>query len=531
MAIWPTLPKELQRPLGFAGQQQVVRLIETHLSYVFLTEHFVYKLKKRLQFDFVDFSSLELREFYCREELRLNAVFAPELYLAVVPVVALADGTLLVEPDDEHQEGAVLEWAVKMRRFEQSAEADRLVEAGELAPSLFYRFGQDLAVQHGALPAAAAAPDIGSAIRENYATIDQSGIADSMSVERLKMLAELARLDAQEVQACATHLSERESAGAIKECHGDLHLSNMILADGRLRAFDCLEFNRELRTIDVWNDVAFLFMDCSVRERCDLAYAFIDGYLEVSADFFGLVLLPLYARYRSMVRAKVAALAFAQHSQDSQDPQHQNGDRQRFLQHLDWVQTQRMRGPGRLLVTSGLSGSGKSFWARQLVAELDAIRLRSDIVRKAMAGLPANARTDSDVESALYSAASSELVYDELARIAGVLIAAGESVIVDATCLKREQRDAFASLAAELGARHVTLRMSAPEAVLFERISARSREGLDPSEATDAVLEWQLQHQEEPQPDEALIRVDTCNTNLKSLVAQIDSHFSARGNR
>lgn len=172
-------------------------------------------------------------------------------------------------------------------------------------------------------------------------------------------------------------------------------------------------------------------MDCCLRGRPDLAYACIDGYLDAGGDYTGTQLLPFYARYRSMVRAKVAALAVEQEI---------TGAERKLDAHLAWVERQCQRGPETLLVTCGLSGSGKSYWARQLVPELNAIRLRSDIYRKQRAGLAPGAQSDSAVGAGLYASDNSDATYSELAELCERLLAEGESVIVDAACLQEHQR-------------------------------------------------------------------------------------------
>lgn len=466
-----------------------IELVETHISWVILTGEFAYKLKKPVRFPFVDFSTLERRAHFCREELRCNRMFAPSLYLDVVPVVRAEDGQIRLSGP-----GEVLEWAVQMRQFPGEAQLDRLLQRGGLEPAMLVEFGRSLAVQHQALPGRA------FVAAELQARLLQPLLDNFTEVQALPWAAAHEALLARarsgtdaHIEAHRALLARRLEEGWIRECHGDLHLSNLVLLDSRVTAFDCLEFNPDLRWIDPQSDVAFLFMDCLVRGRADLGYAFLDGYLEESGDYRGVVLLSLYAGYRSMVRAKVAAL------RREQAIGGEAGDcERRFLDHVRWTADWLSRPPGRLILMCGLSGSGKSFLAQRLVPLLPAVRLRSDIARKVLAGLAPGDHSPAPVGAGLYQAHSSQAVYAQLLELGGLLLRCGEHVIVDATFLTEERRRPFMALAAALGTPVVLLLCQAPLAVLRQRIQARGAEGADPSDADLAVLQHQLDEFEPP---------------------------------
>jgi predicted kinase len=305
-------------------------------------------------------------------------------------------------------------------------------------------------------------------------------------------------------------LSRRHRDGFIRECHGDLHLQNMVLTEKGIRAFDCLEFDRALRVIDMWSDAAFLVMDCCVRGREDLGYAFIDGYLDQSGDYVGVALLPLYARYRAMVRAKVAALQLEQSFAS------------RKLDMLNalvaWATRQHSRGPGRLIVTCGVSGSGKSFWAAQLAPVLPAIRLRSDVLRKYRHGLPPTGDSGSAVAGGIYGEQSTRDVYEQLAALARELLQRGENVIVDCTNLHVWQRELFYAAAQAARSSCVLLHFSASKDVLQQRIAQRRAQADDASEADLDVLEWQLAEQEPPSASEPVVRIDSEQASLRQIV-------------
>ena len=308
-------------------------------------------------------------------------------------------------------------------------------------------------------------------------------------------------------------IASRETNGFTRRCHGDLHLGNLVQLHGDIVAFDCLEFSPALATTDVFADVAFLFMDLSFHQHNDLAYAFIDGYLERTGDYEGACLLNLFAVYRADVRAKVAALRYRQ-----TDAQH---DLNEVSGHLAWAHGRVARRPGRVLLTYGFSGSGKSFWSRQLVPAIGAVRIRSDILRKVHAGLSSHARTGSAVSGGLYTADRSTQTYRSMARLARRLAQEGETVIVDAACLQHSQRQAVYD---ECDAHDITcrlLRFDAPRDILEKRIVKRSQAGNDPSEADLEVLAWQYEHAEPPSSEEPNLDFDTERGTLEDLLALI----------
>ena len=496
------LPEALRKPEAYRHAVGSVDLIETHMSWVFLAGPYAYKVKKPVRFDFADFSEPAVRRQMCETELALNRNFAAELYLDVVPICE-ADGHLMVGGD-----GPAVEWAVQMRRFDPACTADRLVEQGALDATEVRAFAARLAGQHAALPLVRPATDALAPMLDNFTTLAGTPSASPWR-ERLQALQRWTQSEGEVLQDV---LAERGRT-AIRECHGDLHLGNIVrLADG-LSAFDCLEFDVGLRQIDTMGDVAFMFMDLCVRGRKDLAYAFADAYMDGAGDYAGLAVLNLYANYRAMVRAKVAALRLEQSG---------SAEAERELERdVAWMEERVARPVGRLLVTCGLSGSGKSFWARQLAEALGAVRLRSDIMRKSLAGLAPDARSGASVAGGPYDAQSTADTYAALARLAGALLKTGETVIVDAANLRLDQRRCFARLADHVGAGCTVLHFTAPEAVLRERILQRAAEGGDPSEADEAVLAWQMAHAELPQPGEASVCLDTSDLDLPELLARI----------
>jgi uncharacterized protein len=476
----------LRSPDAYPYAAAAVDLVETHVSWVFLTGRFAYKVKKAVHLPFVDFSTLRLREHFCREELELNRRLAPELYLDVVPIARVGD---------RWRVGAVpaAEFAVRMRQFEPQATADRLIARDDLEASELEGLARRIAAFHASLPPARA-PLPGAAVLENLAELEAeigpSDLGLGEIPERLR------RIVARREPECR----ERLSRGFFRECHGDLHLGNIARIDGRLVPFDCLEFDQALRTIDVIDEIAFLFMDLAAHSHADLAYAFLNAGLEQTGDFAGLRLLRFYAAHRALVRAKVAAIGQASHAATAEAG--------RYLEAARDV----LSPPSPLLVlTSGLAGSGKTTIARQLALRLGAVHVRSDVERKRLHGLDALAQTYSAIDAGLYGPEASAQTYARLAEAAEAALDGDIAIIVDATFIVRERRDAFRALARRLGAHFVILRCEASVATLRERVSARARHRGDASEADLAVLEHQIATQTPIGADEApdTLRIDT----------------------
>ncbi|MDZ7670786.1 MAG: AAA family ATPase [Gammaproteobacteria bacterium] len=501
-----SLPQHLTgllREQAYSHPCDAIELVETHISWVLLTGTFAYKVKKPVAFSFVDFSTLARRRHFCDEEVRCNRRFAPSLYLGVVPITLHGDGRVQVGKPGAAAAGEVLDWAVCMRQFPAERQLDRLLERDAVDGPMLARFGRRLAGQHAELPvrefagAELTARILGPAL-ENFDDID----ALAWTEAHREVLARARQGTEVQARRHRELFVRRLETGRIRECHGDLHLSNLVLLDDGVAAFDCLEFNPDLRWIDPQSDVAFLFMDCLVRQRADLAYAFLGGYLDACGDYDGVPLLPFYAAYRSMVRAKVAALRREQAGEKQAQALEQ-----RFARHAAWAADWLDRPPGCLVLTCGLSGSGKSYLAERLAPRLPAIRLRSDVARKARAGLRPDQSARAAVGEGLYQTGHTEAVYDWLAQTAADLLKSGEHVIVDATFLDEERRARYLEMADAQGARGSILYCDAPVATLRERVGARLQAGGDPSDADLTVLARQLENFRPPQT--RTVRVDT----------------------
>ncbi len=481
----------LQNPLACGHPIEDLEIVETHISIVLLAGPFAYKFKKPVNFGFVDFSTLERRKFFCEEELRLNARLAPELYLAVVAVTGSVATPRLGGL------GPAIEYCVKMRRFPRAAQLDRVLARGELTAAHIETLAQSIAKFHARAERAPAdtpyggASEVGKYALENFAQIGNGP-------PQVDSRAELASLRAWTESELAQHhdlIEVRKRDGRVRQCHGDLHLTNMVLTEGEIVVYDGIEFNPSLSFIDVMSEIAFLMMDLDLRERPELAWIFLNRYLEETGDYEGLPMLRLYRVYRSLVRAKVASLELQSGTQAV-------GSLARYRRHL--ALATRYAEPyraGLILLTHGVSGSGKTMRSAALIPRLGAVRIRSDIERKRLAGLPATGAAT----ACIYDAAMSDRTYERLHQLAGIASACGLPVIVDATFLEHARRERFAALAQTLGAPFRILDLRAGEATLRARIERRRAEGRDASEADLAVLDHQLHAREPLTPDEQAV--------------------------
>ncbi len=492
------------------GAAAAPELIETHISWVILTGDIAYKIKKPVALEFLDFSTLAARKHYCEEELRLNRRLASELYLGVVEIRQTPAGPMIGGGESD---GPVIDYAVRMRRFDQRRLASRMAAEGRLTPALCREIGRTIARFHNALeplappahddPAAPGTPGaIFAAARQNFAQIEAALPAhEDRSV--LRALEEAAFGDYERLEP---RMRQRLERGYVRECHGDLHLGNIVLLDGRVLPFDCIEFNPAFRLVDIQCEIGFVVMDLDGRELPGEANRVLNTWLEYTGDYAGLDLHGFYDVYLALVRAKISLLSATAAAADRAPDL---GDYSRYLA---LAAAGRRRLPGFLCLMMGVSGSGKSTIAESLAARYSAIRLRSDVERKRLFDLAPDADSaGAGLTERLYGEATSERVYERLETLAGTVLDAGLPVIVDATFLERHRRSSFRELAARRGLAFLIVHCIAGEAELERRITARQRDAGEVSEADVAVMRRQLQTVEGPSGEEAghLILVDT----------------------
>jgi aminoglycoside phosphotransferase family enzyme/predicted kinase len=456
-----------------------VERIETHASIVFLAADRAWKLKRAVRYDFLDFSTASRRGTLSHAEFEINRRTAPELYLRVVPVTRAADGRLALGGP-----GAPVDWVIEMRRFDQEALFDRLaaghaLDLGLMAPlaraiARLHR-GADVRRDQGGVAGMAWIVDgnAGDLGRASAGVIGQAA-CDQLHVETRAAL-----------DRTADRLEARRSAGFVRQCHGDLHLGNIVLFHGVPTLFDGIEFNDRLSCIDVAYDVAFLVMDLRKRGLMRHANSVWNAYLRETADFESATLLPLFLSCRAAVRAKTSLAAAELESDAARREVLHETAREYFRLAVEMI-----RPPAPLVIAiGGLSGSGKSVLAQALAPDTGpapgAVILRSDEVRKSLFGVAPESRLGAEA----YSDEVSRRVYGELAQRAAIVVSAGQAVIVDAVFLRSRDRTAIEDRARQIGVPFAGLWLDAPESVLAHRVTRR--EG-DASDADASVVRAQI---------------------------------------
>ncbi len=471
-----------------------VRLVETHISWVLLAGRYAYKIKKSVNLGFLDFTTLSARRFFCEEEIRLNRRLAPQIYLDVIAIGGKPDAPVLgAEP--------ALEYAVRMRRFTVSRQMDRLLARDRVLPRHMDILAGTIAHFHGGLPAAGAASPYGTAAAIRAAAMENfrhllallGDSSDQASVAALQQASEA------EFAICEPHFVARHAQGYVRECHGDLHLGNIVLLGQQPVPFDGIEFNPALRWIDVISEIAFTVMDLQQYQRHDLASRFLNTWLQESGDYSGVAVLHFYIAYRAAVRAKVSAIRAAQAGLGKRDQAAALASCRSYLQ----LSAQSLAcGRPVLIITHGLPGSGKTTFAQAALERLGAIRIRSDVERKRLHDLSPLAASLAQSGSGLYGTDATQRTYTRLLDLARSLLAAGYPVIVDAAFLKQTERAQFRKLARELAVPFVIASMQASDSILSARITRRLQAGNDASEADLAVLQLLQEKQKLLSPEE-----------------------------
>ena len=503
--------RQLQRsPEAFGHPTGTMEWIETHISWLLLAGDFVYKFKKPLKLDFLDFSTPALRRAACEEELRINRRTAPALYLGLVALSGSA-GSLRLHPAEAATADA--EPAVRMRRFAQEALLSHLLEQQRLLPSHIDALAQHVAQFHAG--AGVATPEQGWGTAQAVVAPVQDCLAALQPLvaqalpDMAPALRQVAQWCAAQGAALAQVFRQRLQSGRVRECHGDLHLANLVLIDGQPQLFDAIEFNPALRWIDCVADIAFLAMDLEARGRADLAWRFLNAWLEHTGDYAGLQVLQYYRVYRALVRARVAGLRLAQVEGEGGGDARAASLRelQRYL-----ALAQRFTEPRavELWLAHGFSGAGKSTQSQALIAERGVVRVRADVERKRLFGLAPQA-SSAAVPGGIYTAEVSLRTHEVLAQAARWALGAGYTVLVDATFLNPAMRERFMALAVQAQVPCRILLFEAPLAVLRERVRSREQAGGDASEASVQVLEaqWAAAQPLSPAEEALTVHVDT----------------------
>lgn len=479
----PELIIALQNPAIYPHPVRGFRVLETHISWVILTGDLAYKIKKPVDFGFLDFTRLADRRHFCEEELRLNRRLSGDLYQRVVAIGGMPDAPVL------DGGGEPIEYAVQMREFPQSQLLDALQARGALPVAVLEALARRIARFHAETPAAADGHPqrqpaaLRAPMIQNFRMI-RPWLTDA---DDLRQLDRLEQQLAERYARLEPVLAQRIRDDRVRECHGDLHLGNIALIDGEAVPFDGIEFNDAFRLIDVASDIAFLVMDLESRGLTGAARRVLNAWLEESGDYGALAVMDFYRAYRALVRAKVNLLRLGQEPDEAR----RGPILAEYRRYAALAEHVGQRSSPFVAITCGVSAVGKSRVALTVVEACGAVRVRSDVERKRMLGGQPLALGD-QTDVGIYGAAATVATYDRLLTLAGDILSAGYPVVLDATFLQRSRRAEAAALAAGRALPFRILHCTANEAVIRERLAQRRAAGQDPSDATEAVVRRQL---------------------------------------
>lgn len=516
---YPPLVRALLQPQAYPHPTGHISLIQTHISYVFLTDEFVYKVKKPVDFGFLDYSTLGKRRYYCQREVELNSLLCADTYIGVVPVRKVGRRFVV-----DGGRGEIVEYAVKMRRLPEERMLNRLIERGEATPRMVERVAEVLVPFHERTsqtsPAFARYGDW--AIRYNH----RENVRQWSPYIGRVLTAEQHAICTAYAEAFwarkADVLRRRVKQLRIRRTHADLR-SDAICIENGVCIMDAVEFNKRISVLDIARDVGFLQMDLEYRGRPDLARSFIKRYQKLSHDPDLTEVLPFYAYYSACVRGKVEAFMLDIPSVPEKE---KRAAARRALAYFRLASRYaETLPPAMLLITCGLSGTGKSTVGQQLAKALKAKVVQSDVVRKRLAGLDPRTRVLEEYRAGLYSPKMTQRTYSEMFREAREALLSGKSVVLDAAFLRRADRRSAARLAKETGAQFACVLTEADESAVRDRLGSRLRRRQGPSDARWEIYVRQKRRFQQPSevPAGRLIRLDTTGALARQLKAAVGS--------
>jgi hypothetical protein len=516
----PRLIENLSAPGAYPHPVDKVEVRQTHISVVFLAGPFAYKIKKPVDLGFLDFSTLERRRHFCEEEVRLNRRLAPAVYLGTAPVARRGAG-LRVGGD-----GEVVEWAVKMTRLPDDATLEARLVRGDVRTGFIEALARKVARFHAAADSGDHIASFGrfevvaGNARENFsqAAAQVGATVHACVFERLKALTE------RELERLRSVIESRARRGAPRDTHGDLRLGHVyclpddIPSDG-MAVIDCIEFNERFRYADPVADMAFLVMDLTFHGRRDLARAFAAAYFQEADDDEGRNLLSFYTAYRAVVRAKVEGFELVEAEIDIPER-----DAALVRSRAHWLlalaELDEARSRPCLLLVAGLPGTGKSTLARGLAERASCTVIRSDVVRKELAGASESDRRSAPFDQGIYTPEWTKHTYAECLRRADRALFEGKRVVVDATFREGWTRAAFFDAARRWAVPTLLLQCEVDPGIVRARLANRQE---DASDADWAVHVRAAAHWEEPEPTirEAVRAIPTVSSE-QALAAALE---------
>lgn len=467
-AQYPEIVQALLDAKIYPDRTERVELVQTQMSFVFLTSDYVYKIKKRVNLGYLDYTTLENRDFFCRRELELNRRLCPETYLAVVPIVKQGSKISL------GGQGEIIDYAVKMRRLPRDKMLNELIAKGQLPDDTPIRIAQKLAAFHKKAETGDAISVFGSLDNIKFNTDEdfrqtEKYIGTTIAAEKFRRIKDFTN---RFIEDNVPLFRKRVTGGRIRDCHGDLHAAHICVTNG-ICIYDCIEFNERFRYGDVASEVAFLAMDLDHYGRADLSRSFVEAYVESSGDDEILRLLNFYKCYRACVRGKVESFKF-------DDPYIGEAERVKTrdvaASYFDMAGFY-VRPRPALFITVGLAGTGKSVIANSLAKRIGAVVISSDVTRKKLAEVPLNEHRFNEFNSGIYSRAFSRKTYDAMFARAGEYLSKGIPVILDATFILAAGRQAAMALAQEKSADFFVLECTLEEGLVKERLQRRLEKG------------------------------------------------------
>jgi len=498
-----SLIERLQNPSLYNHPVIQFEVIETHLSWVLLTGWYAYKIKKPLNLGFNDFSTLEKRHYYCALELKLNKLLAPDLYLNLV-AITIPQAAHLTQPDlssielieliditdnNNINNNIIIEYAVKLKQFDQHLLLSKLSQNAGLTYDIIDSLAKQCAEFHSKIPVCQPSHPYYAYYGSPKAILESIQANFFALQSKISLAPKLIEWVGLEYKKLTPLFEKRKKNNFIRACHGDIHLNNIVLLNHQALIFDCIEFNEAFRWIDVINDIAFLAMDLERIKQPRLAQYFVNRYCEYTGDYEGLLLLKFYKSYRAFVRCKIA-LFMKDNEQAQVFIEFANSYTDDYFDYRDNQNTKNTQ--PTLSITFGPSGVGKSHYT----AHLDPIRLRSDVIRKQLMHLPAYEPTNPWQVETLYSPSMTYRLYHYLRDIAAMLLNNNISVIIDASCLKKWQRDLFYELAHHLKVPFTIFEFCIKPDILKQHIIERRQDADQSSDATLIILEEQLKNLE-----------------------------------